>query len=409
MPGTARGFWMRRAGPYGSLVLTAYLLILAQAAWNGAWLTEGGQPQPADFLSFWSAGKMALADRAADAYDWALHKQAQVEAVGQDFERFFAWHNPPHYFFLVTPFAIMPYQLGWVLWAAATFLLFAASLRLVLPGFLVPALLAAPVTIWSILPGQNGFLTAALMVASLGLVERRPWMAGLFLGLLTYKPQFGLLFPLFLLAGSFWRTIVAAVVATAALSLASLTVFGLPTWEAFLASLGTSNDALMAGGAAWTKLQSAFALAYQASGSVRVALGVQVCTLLLVCSLLIRQWVRPASYDRRAAALLAAAYLATPYVYIYDGPILTAAAAFLVRDGLQRGFPPGELLLIATALMLPAPYPLLGTVSGLMSALMLFVVAIRAQARHGPGTRAVEEWRIASEDGRGRSRPPLEG
>jgi hypothetical protein len=36
--------------------------------------------------------------------------------------------------------------------------------------------------------GQNGFLTAALLGGALHLLDRRPWLAGLLIGGLAYKP-----------------------------------------------------------------------------------------------------------------------------------------------------------------------------------------------------------------------------
>ena len=50
------------------------------------------------------------------------------------------------------------------------------------------------------LVGQNGFLTAALIDGTLYLMPVRPILAGICLGLLSYKPQYGLLFPLVLIA-----------------------------------------------------------------------------------------------------------------------------------------------------------------------------------------------------------------
>jgi arabinofuranan 3-O-arabinosyltransferase len=52
------------------------------------------------------------------------------------------------------------------------------------------------------------------------LLERHPALAGICLGLLTYKPQFGLLFPIVLIADRRWLTI--AVAALVALLLAAL-------------------------------------------------------------------------------------------------------------------------------------------------------------------------------------------
>ncbi len=69
--------------------------------------------------------------------------------------------------------------------------------------------LGFPAAIWNITAGQNGFLTAALIGGTLGLLERHPALAGICLGLLTYKPQFGLLFPIVLIADRRWLTIVA--------------------------------------------------------------------------------------------------------------------------------------------------------------------------------------------------------
>lgn len=48
---------------------------------------------------------------------------------------------------------------------------------------------------------QSGFLTAALFGSALVMLDRRLVLAGLLLALLAFKPQFGLLIPLALIAG----------------------------------------------------------------------------------------------------------------------------------------------------------------------------------------------------------------
>ena len=62
------------------------------------------------------------------------------------------------------------------------------------------------------------FSHRGLIGGTLGLMERRPALAGVCLGLLTYKPQFGLLFPLVLIADRRWRTIAVAAPVAAALA-----------------------------------------------------------------------------------------------------------------------------------------------------------------------------------------------
>lgn len=56
--------------------------------------------------------------------------------------------------------------------------------------------------------GQNSFLTAALLGGSLLLLDKRPIVAGVLIGLLSYKPQFGLLIPLVLVATGRWTEMV---------------------------------------------------------------------------------------------------------------------------------------------------------------------------------------------------------
>jgi len=73
-------------------------------------------------------------------------------------------------------------------------------------AWVIPAL-AFPATIWTIGYGQNAFLTAALLGAGTLLLDGRPAVAGVLLGMLCYKPHFALLVPVALLAGRRWLAI----------------------------------------------------------------------------------------------------------------------------------------------------------------------------------------------------------
>jgi hypothetical protein len=374
---------MRRLAPWlGLLVLAGYAIHLGVAAWNREWLIgPDGYPVPSDFLSWWSAGRLALEGRAAEAYDWALHKQAQLPAIGRDFERFFAWHNPPPYFLLVSPFALPPYPVGWILWILLTAAGFALALRLVLPGWLIPVMLAAPASLWCTLVGQNGFLTAALMTASLAWLDRRPWLAGFCLGVLTCKPQFGVLFPIFLAVERRWSVFAAAAATMLGLAAASTGLLGAGIWGAFLGSASVTGGGLLGGGAAWVKLQSVYSIGFQLTGRVNAAIALHAAFALLLGLLLLRQWRGPAPAACKAAALIAASYLVTPYAYLYDGVVLTAAAAFLIRDGLDRGFSRVETLLAALALLLPGIALGLGSLAPPAGCLILLGVALARSSR----------------------------
>jgi hypothetical protein len=53
-------------------------------------------------------------------------------------------------------------------------------------------------------------------------------------------------------------------------------------------------------------------------------------------------WAKPLPHSLKAAALCSAAPLATPFVHGHDLCVLAIAVAFLVKDGLARGFLPGD-------------------------------------------------------------------
>ena len=142
---------------------------------------------------------------------------------------------------------------------------------------------AFPRTLWNITAGQNGFLTAALIGGTLGLMEKRPALAGVCLGLLTYKPQFGLLFPLALIADRRWQTIAVAAFVAVSLAVLSWLAFGSASWQAFVHWMPiTSRVVLDEGHADWSRLQSLFGLVRSYGGSEQLAWTMQAAGSLAV-------------------------------------------------------------------------------------------------------------------------------
>jgi hypothetical protein len=203
--------------------------------------------------------------------------------------------------------------------------------------------------------GHNGFLTAALLGGGLVLLDRRPIVAGILLGLLAYKPQFGLMIPLVLGVGGRWPTMASAAATVAALAVSTLLAFGAETWNAFLGSAYfTRVIVLEQGGAGWHKMQSVFSWVRMWGGAVPLAYAAQGAITLALATGLAWLWRSPAAFGLQAAALALAALLATPYSLDYDMMVLAPAIAFLVGNGLAHGFAPYE----KTALAALWPVPL---------------------------------------------------
>jgi hypothetical protein len=238
--------------------------------------------------------------------------------------------------------------------------------------------LGFPGVLWNISVGQNGFLTAALIGGTLVCLERRPLVAGICLGLLTYKPQFGVLFPFVLMVDGRWRVLITASATAAVLVVASVIAFGFESWQAFFHWMPVTSEAVFAQGRAnLMKMQSLLGMVRWLGGGMTAAWLAQ--GLLIAAALAGNMWLwrRPARYEIKAAALSAGALLATPYLYIYDFPVLAIPLAFLMRMGLREGFLPWELAGIALACALILAFPVLAMPSGFVAAVVVAALIVR--------------------------------
>jgi hypothetical protein len=215
-----------------------------------------------------------------------------------------------------------------------------------MPGFLpvsvsafVLLAVAFPLVLNNTLVGQNGFLTAALIGGTLYLMPARPVLSGICLGLLSYKPQYGLLFPIVLIAASQWTVFFTAGCVAAAMAFASWLAFGTESWQAFFHWMPMFSQAFLTEGrATFWKLQSLFALVRFLGGSEQLA---WICQWILsgtVAVGLALMWRSRLRYSLKAAGLAVGTLLITPYLFMYDMMVLAIPVAFLVRIGLASGF-----------------------------------------------------------------------
>jgi len=213
---------------------------------------------------------------------------------------------------------------------------------------------AFPAVFINIGHGQNGFLTAALLGGALCLIGRRPWLAGVLIGLLAYKPQFGVLIPIALFASQRWSSIAAAIATVAALVALSFVTLGGDVWHAFRDSMNfTQVIVLEQGGTGWEKIQSAFSAARNWGADVRTAYAIQIALGLSLAATIAWLWRSDAAFELKASALATASLLATPYVLDYDLVVLAVAIAFFARHGFGRGFRDYEISLLAAAWIVP--------------------------------------------------------
>src|SRR5215471_18470703 len=257
------GAWLTRERLRGYAVILLAISLLASVIWIAladGLIDRNGKPIGTDFSNVWAAGRLVLDGEPAAPYDPARQHAAEKKAFSGHEVPFFGWHYPPFFLIVAAALALLPY--GWALlaWIALTLPVYLVVMRAIVPRpeTLLIAL-AFPAVYVNIGHGQNGFLTAALLGGGLLLLDRRPATAGALLGLLAYKPQFGLLIPLVLVATGRWRTTAAAMIVVAAAAAATLVLFGPQVWHAFAASTEfTRVVVLEMGNTGWQKIQSLF-------------------------------------------------------------------------------------------------------------------------------------------------------
>src|SRR6202795_467713 len=258
--GLRSGEWLTPARARGYSLILLGICTLAIAGWiavSDGLIDRNGKPLGTDFSNVYAAGRLTWQGRPAQAYQPALQHAAEKAVFGGRDVPFYGWHYPPFFFTVAVMVAAVPYAWGLAIWLAASFAAYLAALRAILPGpetLLIAA--AFPAVFVNIGHGQNGFLTAALLGGALHWLDRRPWLAGVLIGLLAYKPQFGVLIPVALLAGGRWSCIAAAAASVAALLAVTTVTLGGDIWQAFADSMTfTQKVVLETGGTGWEKIQ----------------------------------------------------------------------------------------------------------------------------------------------------------
>jgi arabinofuranan 3-O-arabinosyltransferase len=341
--------WLTRKRLLGCGSFCAFLTIgglsldLASLAITGINATAG-KDLGRDFFTLWSAAMATAAGRPESAY-----------VVGPDHPLDHAMPHPPPMLLLCRPLADFTYAQALLLWISLGFVLYIVVLcRLVDRRMAVFAAIGAPAAFVNIYLGQTGYYTAALLGSGLMLIHRRPLAAGLLLGCLSCKPQLGLLVPVALFAGGHWRVVCGAISSAIVLATVSTLVFGLDSWVWFSARLAVQRSFMESHAMAWAWMPSVFAAVRLAGAGSSTAYLAQFLSALCAAAAIATLWRRPCSLAIKSAGLVIAAFLATPYAWVYDTIVLIFAAAWLGNEGAKTGFLPWEKITVIVLLTLAA-------------------------------------------------------
>ena len=196
-----------------------------------------GQPKP-DFLAFYSAGTLLREDR-ANLYDEQKQAGVQSAAVGEPITPahpgFMPFVYPALAALLFLPLALLPYPAAFVTMLVVNVLLCGFALDLLRRKFklsdaggrllVISAALSIPV-ILTLANGQVSFLVLFLLIMLVSDIRAGRARAGVWTGLLAFKPT---LMPVFLLRSAMrreWKSLAYTAITATAVLLASLALAG---------------------------------------------------------------------------------------------------------------------------------------------------------------------------------------
>ncbi|VVE30996.1 glycosyltransferase family 87 protein [Pandoraea cepalis] len=310
-----------------------------------------------DFLPFWGASYFVLHGHPLDAYnvDLMTHAQMAAQPWTANLGGILPWLYPPVMMILLAPVALLPFAYAYGAYACIGFVLYYAALRRTAPwrDARLPTV-SFPGVLLVIAAGQIALYTTALAGFSLLLLRKRPAWAGALAGLLFVKPHVALLFPLAFLCAREWRALTACVVTVIGSTLLAGAVFGLDVYPTFLHATALARQSLVDGEAQLARMPTFFVMARMLGAPVTLAAIVHAGVALGAVAAMIDVWRRPAAFALRAATLVCATTLVSPYLYDYDLAMLSLVIAWYARDGIARGWLRGEREWLVVLWLTPA-------------------------------------------------------
>ena len=334
--------WLRweRLNAYARIMLFLNVAIggVAVLYW---WLTAGEKPFHivSDLSVFWVAAGLAKAGQGAQAYlpsqiqglvaQWAPHIQGR-----------YGWFYPPTFMLLILPMGYVSYGMAYLGFMGASVIAYLNVIRRQLPlsSIFWPAL-AFPGLWINLLTGQNGLLTAAMASAALFVLPKRQILAGTLIGLLAIKPHLAILFPVALVAAGAWQALLVAAATAGAFSVISGAVLGVETWNAWQHSLVLARS-IMEGGGTAVMMPTVFSFLRLLQAPLAVAYSAQILVATGAAAVVWHVWRSDALFPVKAATLMTASLLTTPYLFEYDlawlGPVLAWIVPVSYRSGWYR-------------------------------------------------------------------------
>ena len=338
MPSSAWALGYREARAI-ALIVAIVLWAIAALFWIGGsgYRSLAGPLKGGDFIQFYAMGSVVASDPRAPLYDVARLHARQTALVPESDPELYLPVYPPQAWLLFAPFTALPYGVAAGVWTLMVMAGYAAIVRATwdasrdaLPdGRLVAYAAAAFPPFWNlVINGQNTIVPmVAFFLAWRALEKDRRFLAGLTLGILFVKPQFGLALAVVVLAGGEWAML-AGLAAAAAVQLgivaATTGLSSLVEYAQFMREVTAAEHLIEPDP---FELHSIRSLVRLAPDGLETALWLAASAVVLERT--VRVWRSAAPVATRMAVLVIATVLVSPHLFLYDAAILALPLLWL--------------------------------------------------------------------------------
>lgn len=293
-----------------------------------------------DFLQFYISARLIAEGRASQLFDQQVADAELHDLVRQPTRVRLPTVYGPQVGLLFVPLTRFSFPVAARIWVAKSLLLFFLCVFLVwrfcpnLRAYPTPVVLLAiafPPLFHCFVRGQlSMLLVACFTVAFFAFRAGHDWLAGLALGLLVFKPQFLVAIPLILLASQAWKAFTGLVASAAAQLALTWAYFGTPVMRAYLSTMYHASRwiSLAELASAHVQMHSLRSFWFLLIPWPRVVLALYVLSSIAVVLIATVSWRSAGDLRLRFSALVVAAVLVNPHLFVYD--LLVLALVFLL-------------------------------------------------------------------------------
>lgn len=324
-----------------------------------------------DFGLFYNAGQLAVSGSLTALYNAEL-VQGWLQSSVSVFHPFL---YPPHSLLLLFILGLAAPACAFIFWYSVQIGLVVVSIRSSyiqallhnIPSFTFASLVIfSPFIVISLLAGQVGLLWAVLFAGVMAHRKSSPVLAGLMLALFSFKPQLGFLLPLLLLAEKNWKSLFFAGLATGAMILLSILIWGLGPWHDYQQIMALSWQVVMRAPDKYMTVSASPYMGMRMLGlNSDIALLFQEILSITIVIIIWRLLKKPLEERNIMLLLVSATFLVSPYSYIYDSVILALPCIALLAHVSENSATSLERITLVLLAFLP-------------------IVAIKTQPMHIP-------------------------